>query len=649
MDASAYPHLSDPITIGGLELRNRVFVPAHSTNFAERLMSERLVQYYLERAQAGVALIVQEPAIVHPSSLSRPTKVWAYDAENIPHLRRAADAVHGAGAKIFCQLIHNGAHMGHYFSGMPVWAPSEFFDSAYGEHAHEMTGEEIDLVVEGFATSAANVEAAGYDGVEIHGSHGYLIQEFLSPLTNHRTDDYGGSFENRLRLLRRVIAAIRAQVAPSFVVGVRLAGTERAPGGLTEADAVAVVGELETDGGLDFVDVVSGSLAAEQWIVPDGNTPRSLNAAVAAQIRATTTIPVLVAGRIAEPAEAEAILAEGQADLVGLVRPLIADPQWLAKATSGAAQTIRTCTYCNECSNGIVRYRPIHCTVNPDMGHEEEARAWSRSRPPTQATRVVVVGGGPAGMECALTASSRGHDVVLLEAGSTLGGQLRLGQGLVSRFEVTRIADHLASMLSASKVAVGLGVGGTAESISGLAPDLVVLATGSKPILPDVEGAELVLSADAVLLGNVEVGRRVVVCEHPGADWAFDIVLEHLAVAGHEVVAVTAGPSLVPRGSDRGLLARLVQAGVTLVPWHRAMAFTAGSVQVRHTLSGEDSELTADSIVLAMPRTSRSSLAVELGEEGIATRTIGDGLAPRGLYEAIADGRRVARLVGAPV
>jgi 2,4-dienoyl-CoA reductase (NADPH2) len=653
-----YRRLGEPATIGPMTVRNRVFIPAHSTNFAERVMSDRLVEYYLERARAGVGLIVQEPAIVHPSSLSRPTKVWAFDEQNIEPMTRAADALHAEGTRIVCQLLHNGAHMGSYFSGYPLWAPSEFFDHLYGEYSHEMTVGEIEEVVEGFAASAATVEAAGYDGIEIHASHGYLIQQFLSPLTNRRTDAYGGSADNRMRLLRDVIAAIRGRVGPGFAVGVRIAGTERAPGGLTEDDAVCLVDVLETDGRVDFVDVVSGSLAAEQWIVPDATMPRALNATVAGHIKASTKLPILVAGRIAEPAEAEAILADGQADLVGLARPFIADAHWLAKATAGTPAAIRPCTYCNECSTGIGRYRPIHCTVNPDMGHELE-RAQRRTpqtqNPPSNGSvtpaprRVVVVGGGPAGMECALAAANDGHTVVLLEADDALGGQLRLGRSLAGRAEVSRIARYLADQLEPAGVDVRLGVGGTAETITALHPEVVVLATGSQAVPPVLPGTGEVSSADDVLRGGVEVGHRVVVCDHPGAGWAFEIVLEYLAAIGHHVMAVTAGPSLVPKLGDRAIFGRLAGAGVIFVPWSRPTLVEPGRVHLADTLRGDERQVEADSVVLATPRTSRSDLAAALAQSGLPVHRVGDGLSPRGLYEAIRDGRRVGRQVGGRV
>lgn len=645
MTDSPYPHLVEPATIGRVELRNRVFIPAHSTNFAERVMSDRLTEYYLARARAGVGLIVQEPAIVHPSSLSRPTKVWAYDEQNVEPMGRAAEALHAEGTRIFCQLLHNGAHMGGYFSEYPLWAPSEFYDRLYGEYTHEMTVGEIEAVVEGFAVSATTVETAGYDGVEIHGAHGYLIQQFLSPLTNRRADAYGGTAENRQRLLREVIAAIRGRVSPDFVVGVRLAGTERAPGGLTEADAVALVGTLEADGGTDFIDVVSGSLAAEQWIVPTGAMPRSLNAEVAGTIKAATKLPVLVAGRIAEPAEAEAILANGQADLVGLVRPFIADPRWLAKANAGDAASIRPCTYCNECSTGIGRYRPIHCTVNPDMGHELELGQVAGTST-ARRLRVVVVGGGPAGMECALTAAIRGDAVTVLEACDELGGQLRLGSHLPSRAEVSRIVGHLSHELEVAGVEIQLGVHGTVQRVTASAPDVVVLATGSHALPVELPGSGSAVSADDVLRGEVDVGHRVVVCDHPGAEWAFESVLELLAHRGHDVVAVTAGSSFVPRLGDRSVFSRLAQANVKFLAWHRPTRIDHGHLHLTGVLRGEELHLEADSIVLATARTSRSDLAAALLATGIEVRTIGDALSPRTLYQAIRDGRLAGRAVG---
>ena len=638
----ALEHVFTPLHLGGVEVRNRVFVAAHSTNFSERLASDRLTAYYRERARHGVGLIIQEPAIVHPSSLSRPTKVWAYDPDNVERFRSTTDAVHAEGTKIFCQLLHNGAHMGRYFSGMPVWAPSELFDAMSGDMAHAMSRDEVAEVVEGFATSAEHCRLGGFDGVEIHGSHGYLIQQFLSPLTNHRTDAYGGDVAGRRRFLLEILRAVRARVGADFVVGVRLAGDERAAGGMTPVDVAHLVADLEADQLVDYVNVSTGAAASPGWIVLDATYPRRANVDVARQIRAATSLPVLVAGRVAEPEEAEAILAEGAADMVGVVRALIADPRWLEKARAGAADTIRPCTYCNECIAGIGVYRPIRCTVNPDMGHEGEPAPWRDG--PATARRVVVVGGGPAGLECATTAAELGHDVVLLEASGALGGQAIVAPDPGMRPEAVRIGHHLVALAGRLPVDVRLGQAATADDVVALGPDVVVVATGSAVLPPSVEGAVHTVDAFAVLTGAAEVGRRVLVFEDGTRPWELEVVVDQLARDGHEVVVVTTGTGLQPRGTDVSFPGRVAAAGVQVLGSRVVTSVHAGGVATRHLQTGERGDEDGfDAVVLAGGRTASSALLEELRGRVPTVVGIGDALAPRMLRDALHEGRAVAR------
>jgi 2,4-dienoyl-CoA reductase (NADPH2) len=636
-------HIDRPIRIGHLEIRNRVFLAAHSTNFAERYNSERLADYYAERAKGGVGLVIQEPAIVHPSSLSRPTKVWGFDPETVAFFRWTTEAVHREGASIFCQLLHNGGHMGRYFSGFPLWGPSEYVDPHSGDTSHEMSLDEIGEVVHGFAQAAEHCRRGGFDGVEIHGSHGYLVQQFLSPLTNHRTDAYGGDVDRRRRFLFEIIEAVRGRVGDDFVVGVRMAGDERLEGGITTDDAGALAGSLEALGTVDYVNVSTGAAASGGWIVLDGSFPRKANAAVSKAIKAATGLPVLMAGRVAEPAEAEQILQAGEADMVGVVRALIADPAWLAKARAGVEGTIRPCTYCNECIAGIGAFRPIRCSVNPDMGHERDVATAGYDGPARHRRRVVVVGGGVAGMECAVTAAGRGHDVVLLEAAGALGGQLLLGPDVGLHPELVRIAYHLEAEVTRLGVSVELGVAADAEIVVRFGPDAVVVATGSVPG-PVPNG---VLSAADVLTGLVTPGEHVVVSDGGVHAWEFDMVLEHLARRGHHVTAVTHQATIAAKGTDAGLLGRLVRAGVEIEGLSRLVTQEGGGASITHLVTGRSKDVAAyDSVVVASGRLARSDLVGQLGGKVDDVAGIGDSLAPRDVRDAIHEGRAAARRIG---
>ena len=640
-------HVNQRIRLGNVDIRNRLFIAAHSTNFAERLSNERLRDYYLERARGGVGLIIHEPVIVHPSSLSRPTKVWGFDRENVTNYRQSARAVHDAGAAFFCQVLHNGAHMGSSFISGPLWAPSAVADPLSGETAHEMTEDEITAVIEGFALTSEICQEGGFDGVELHGSHGYLVQQFLSPLTNHRTDDYGGDEARRRRFLLEIIAAVRRRVGRDFVVGVRLAGDERAAGGMTTADAGALVQRLEADGAIDYVNVSTGGSASPGWIVLDATFDRGANVDAAAAVKQATSLPVLVAGRIARPSEAESVLADGVADMVGVARALIADPQWLSKGNAGDEHSIRPCTYCNECVAGIGAYRPIGCTVNPDMGHEREVdrSGWGRSA--KTARRVVVVGGGVAGMESALTAAHRGHEVVLFEAGERLGGQLLLAPPTSYRRELVHLPAFLAEAVRGAGVDIKLGVDATERAVLDLDPDAVIVATGSKP-QPSADGVSpYATSALALLEGRAGVGRRVLVCHDGGHPWEFDVVLEVLAGKDHDVVAVVPSAALVPRGTDAGLFPRLARAGVQVLTSCSLVDFSDGRAELRNVLTGDRrTEAGFDSLVVALTRQAQRGLVRALRLQVDHVQAVGDGLAPRSVRDAMWEGRAAGRRIG---
>jgi thioredoxin reductase len=462
-------------------------------------------------------------------------------------------------------------------------------------------------------------------------------------LTNHRTDAYGGDVDRRRRFLLEIIDAVRGRVGEDFVVGVRMAGDERLEGGITTDDAGALAGALEAIGKVDYVNVSTGAAASGGWIVLDGSFPRKANAAVSKAIKAATDLPVLMAGRVAEPAEAEQILEAGEADMVGVVRALIADPAWLVKARAGVEATIRPCTYCNECIAGIGAFRPIRCSVNPDMGHERDVATAGYRGPARHLRRVVVVGGGVAGMECAVTAAGRGHEVVLLEASGELGGQLLVAPDVGLHPELVRIAYHLEAEVKRLGVSVELGVAADVDLVLGLGPDDVVVATGSAPG-PVPNGA---LSAADVLAGLVTPGEHVVVSDDGVHAWEFDVVLEDLARRGHHVTAVTHQATIAAKGTDAGLLGRLLRAGVEVEALSRLVTLEAGGASITHLATGQSKGVGAgDSVVVASGRLARADLVGQLGGKVDHVAGIGDSLAPRDVRDAIHDGRAAGRRIG---
>ena len=352
---------------------------------------------------------------------------------------------------------------------------------------------------------------------------------------------------------------------------------------------------------------------------------------------------MLVAGRVAEPAEAERALADGAADMVGVVRALMADPEWLAKGRAGRDGTIRPCTYCNECVAGIGVFRAIGCTVNPDLGHEDQPP--STTAPASLGHRVVVVGGGVAGLEAALTAAGLGHSVVLFEAGDRLGGQLLSAPAVTFRRELLRLPDYLAEAVAAAGVDVRLGSAADAQAVLALGPDAVIVATGSVtgPAVPTLPA----LSALDVLDGTIQPGRAVLVAHDGGHPWEFDVVVELLAGRDHQVTAVVPGAALSGRGTDASLLPRLARAGVGVLAASSVVGFADGTAQLRHSFTGQQRSVPGfDSLVVARTRQARHELAQALDGRGPTVEVVGDGLAPRSVRDAVWEARAAARRIG---
>lgn len=641
MTDSPFPTLFSPFQLGHLTLRNRVVLAPHSTHYADRVESPRLSAYLAERAKGGVGLIIHEPVIVHPSSRSRVGKIWGYEPANRDEYRRTTDLVHEHGAAIICQLLHNGRQVDGFESGMPAWYPSVASRPGTSELTHAMTTAEISEVVAGFAQSARICRDGGFDGVEVHAAHGYLLQAFLSPATNQRTDDYGGDVHNRARIVREIVAAIRAEVGPDFVLGIRVVGDEVQPGGLGPEAAAAVAGALAEAGGIDYFSVVSGALTSPDRIVPDMSFPRALNAPLAANVRQQVRpVPVLVTGRIAEPSEAEAVLAAGQADLVGVVRAALADPSWSNKARSGRTEQIRPCVYANDCRDAIGGRRALSCMVNPDAGAEAEP-----ARPALAATarRVVVVGGGIAGMEAALTAADRGDEVVLWERTDRLGGQLNLAAAAPIRSELARIGAYLADQVRAGRIDLRLGATADVDSIAELRPDLVVLATGASQA--DSSFGAQALGSWQILADPqqppVPYSDVVLYDESGGNGWPLFATADVLATAGHRLTVVSRAAAIgtsVEAASVPPLLRRL-KADIRLTS---TVEPAEDAITIRNLYSGATTRIPTATLVVESGRRPQDELAQQLRDAGWRVVVVGDALAPRRISTAIREARDAA-------
>jgi NADPH-dependent 2,4-dienoyl-CoA reductase/sulfur reductase-like enzyme len=520
-----------------------------------------------------------------------------------------------------------------------------------------MEAADIAAVVDGFAAAARHAAAGGFDGLEIHAAHGYLLHEFLSPRSNRRDDAYGGSLDNRLRLTAEVLAAARAAAGPGLAVGLRLVGDEETPGGLAAADAAAIAARLEARGLLDFLDVsvgLSGVGMVRPLYVPHAFASYAARAVKAA----VSHTPVFTVHRILLPEEAEDILARGDADAVTVVRALIADPEWPAKAARGAGDEIRRCTGCNQgCYGNLTLGLPVTCVTNPAVGRDAELGLGTLA-PAATPRRVVVVGGGPAGLEAAWVAAARGHRVTLLERGTELGGRIRLAQRLPGRGELADLADWRAAECARRGVAVRLGRAATAAAVLALAPEAVVVATGARatidapakawPALPLAGAAPpFVLDHVAALERADALGRRVVVFDVVGHIEGIGLG-ELLAARGAEVIVATPFPTpvLLDRETAGYALPRAVQAGMRWRPNTGVAAIGDRTVTLIDVFSRRTEVIEAvDRVVVRTHGIADDALYHALLGRVPTVLRVGDAVAARWADRAIFDGHQAGRAI----
>jgi dimethylglycine catabolism A len=652
VSAPAYPRLFQPIRIAGVELRNRIVMAGHGTRFVDyhtHHLARRQADYFAERARGGVGLIIQGSAMVHPTGLATGGINEIYTDESVPAYAMVADAVHEHGAAIVGQLSHLGRQGTTFAAQRELWAPSAIPDPASRVVPHAMTHREIAELVDAYRAGAQRFLRAGFDGVEVYLAHGYLLCEFLSGFSNRRTDEYGGSLENRMRLPLQVIQAVRSEVGPEVPVGIRVSADEFVPGGLVIDETIRIVQHLTAATQVDYVSVSQSNYVSLETQIPDMSFPRAPFVHYAGAVRrAVEGVPVLAVARIVTPEASEALLADGTADLVCLVRPLIADPELPRKAREGRRDEIRECISCNVgCRGGPHRGLPIACLVNPAVGREAELGigtlvAAERSR------HVVVVGGGPAGLKVAETAALRGHRVTLLEATDRLGGQVLVAAAAMPyRDEFAGVVRHLQRRVHALDVDVRRGVRASADDVRALAPEAVVVATGSVPGRPDVPGVDRTVSVHAAIRDGVQ-GSRVVLVDCGEADWKALTTAERLADDGHEVLLVSPVPvgAEIDAFSRPPLLRRLRRAGVRFCEHRSLVAVEDAAVVLRESWTGEEERHGADAVVLAWYGVAQDGLFHELDADGdLEVHLAGDSLAPRRAIDAIWDGERIGRLL----
>ena len=643
-------HLFKPINIKSMKLKNRIVMAPMGTLMANEdgSPSDRVTDYYEARARGGAGFIMVEDTVIHPLIAFGMGEIGItsmYDDKFIPSWKRFTDRLHAAGAKLSIQIWHPGRQSPAIGPERPPWAPSLLpCPCPYCQDMpHVMSVAEIEEIIDSFAQAARRVKESGFDAVEIGGAHGYLIAQFMSAYSNRRTDKYGGDLTSRMRFALEVLEASRAKVGPDFPIIFRFSADERVIDGRNLDESLTIAPWLVA-AGADCLHVSTGVYVnVETYVVAPMSVPKGHNVYAAGQIKNAVSVPVIASGRLNDPLMAEQVIAQGKADLVAIGRGLYADPEWPNKVAAGRFEDIRWCTSClQECIHALRTTFTTKCQVNPEVGRERQMTI----SPAARAKRVLVVGGGPAGMEAARVAALRGHDVTLYEKEKELGGQFRIASIPPTKQEIIPFLKYQARQLSQAGVKVVLGQEATATTVKELKPEVVVVATGSKPLIPDMPGTDgqNVATAHDVLTFKVTTGHKVVIA---GGGMVGCETADLLASYGRDVTIVEMLPELasdVAPGPKYFLLQRLDEQKVKVVTSAIIQRITSDGVVINR--DGKEETIGGmDSIVLAMGAVSVNQLARDIEGKVGQVHVIGDAETPGKATEAIAAGAHVGRTI----
>ena len=657
INAPAARLLWTPLRLGPVTVKNRLVFSAHLTNYArDGHPTEQHAAYYEARAAAGVGLIVTEEHSTHPTDWPYEKLIHGFHRSVIAGYRRITDAVHRHGVPILAQINHNGGQASSMYSRRAVWAPSPVADPLFREVPKAVDTGEIAEIVRGYALVAGHCAEGGFDGIELQCSHSSIVRGFLSPATNRRTDDYGGSLENRARLLVEIVAAVRAEIGPGLALGVRLCGDELIEHGTTIDEAVDVARIVEATGQVDYINTSIGVATASLFMIEASmHVPPGYALFIPSAIRKAVDLPVVGVGRFKDPLQAERALAEGHCDLVGIVRGQIADPEFVAKARAGATDEIRLCLSCNqECVGRMGLNRWLGCIENPATGREHEFARDHHVRLSAAPKRVLVAGAGPAGLQAAIAAARNGHRVTVHERAAQAGGQVRLAASVPNRAELGDLVRN--QLIEARRYGVEIRYDSPVDAsvVAAARADLVIVATGAEAARPwwAPADADWIVDCRDVLDGSAAPSGSVLVIDELGFHHATSTA-ELLADRGCTVEIATNGMVV---GQDLGITLDMenwwVRAGAKgivqstdLVPMGVTVDGDANggrhTVNLLHHPTGEMHTRRPDWVVLAVPAQPVDALYSELRAAGVRVERVGDAVAPRRAHAAVVDGERV--------
>jgi 2,4-dienoyl-CoA reductase-like NADH-dependent reductase (Old Yellow Enzyme family)/thioredoxin reductase len=634
-----------PLAIGGLEVPNRIVMAPVKTALGgtDGLVSRRHVEHYRRRAAGGTGLVIVEPLYVDGRGREHPRQLGAVSDAAIVGLREVVDAVHEHGSKVFAHLNHAGRAANPKAVGGPPEGPSAVGCPSTGATSVPMTRERIREVVGAYADAARRAADSGFDGVELQLGLGYLPAQFLSPRTNKREDEYGARGEDRFRFAREVVEAVRRGLDREVPLTARIAAEEKVEGGLGLGEALELARRLEA-WGVDALHVVVGSACdSPAWYYQHMALPEGVSERLASRVRAAVSIPLMVAGRLGDPGRIRALLETGAVDAVALGRPLLADPDLPAKMAAGREDEIMACGSCLQgCLAQVKVGGPIGCIVNPEVGQDP-------IRPATAfGEHLVVVGGGPAGMEAALVGRRAGYRVTLLERLSRLGGQFALAPATPGKEAMEKPLRSLIQAVCSAGIDIRTGEEATVPLIQALEPDRVIVATGSRPAVPPVDGLEDSLTAADVLEGRRAPGRRVLIL---GGGLVGIEMAELLANRGHEIVVVELLEEIardMETVTRKMTLRRLGERPVVVYTSTRLTRLKDGEAFAVSADSAEEVSLGRfDSVLVSIGHRSYDPLSAALEEAGMAVTVVGDAVRPGQILDATRMGARALERVPA--